>query len=141
MPISLSSLSSSGGGVWNAGEVFTTTESWTAPADVTSVYVTVRGGDGTSANLNGNPGRSYGVSNGTDGGDSSAFGITASGGTKGQNVASGYVDSNVVAWGQGYSAAEGGLKTFIASVVPGNSYTMTVGSGPNSYISIMYVEG
>jgi hypothetical protein len=129
-----------GGGVWNTGVVITTSQSWTAPAGVTFVFVIVRGGDGTNAATQGNPpNRNVHVASGTAGGNSSAFGQTAVGGPEGKMVNASYVDSNVVSWGQGYGGREGGTRTFIASVVPGDSYSIVIGTGANAHVSIMYI--
>lgn len=121
----------------NAGEVFTSSGTWTVPAGVTYVYVTLRGGNGTPAAFIGS-GLNNASTVGTAGGNTSAFSITANGGLEGANFRGAV--SRDSATSQGRGPGDGVTIMAIVSVTPDNTETITVGSGIGSYVSIMWSE-
>lgn len=133
------SSSSSGGSKEKRVDLITSTQSWTAPAGVTyAIAHLVAGGGGGGGNQ----------ANGTSGGTSSAFGQNFLGGTGGNRFGgiyntssgvsagintgrggSGQADSSTSAQGLSGNGQGSSTMLFGSSVVPGTSYTITVGAG------------
>ena len=126
----------------NAGEVFTTSGSWTVPAGVVFAHVILRGGDGGYAAATGMPSNNNQiVTAGTAGGNTVAFSTTANGGLGGQNYArsqaiGGGGPITCVAHGQGPTSGVA-IETIVA-VTPGATETITVGSGTGAHVSIRW---
>lgn len=114
----------------NTSQVFTTSGTFTVPAGVTSVFVRVRGGDGGRA--------SQAIPNntvvGTNGGTTSVSTISAAGGLGGWTSASNA--SGGFAEGQGPLPGTT-VESFLA-VTPGDSLTVTIGSGTGSHAIISW---
>ena len=126
--IEIGGSSGGGGGGLNAGELFTTSGTWTVPAGVTYAHVTVRGGNGADVNWNS---AAPVTLNGASGGTSTALGVSASGG------GGGYLRcSNPFSFHR--TARDGITVSAIVAVTPGASETITIGSGLGSHVSIMW---
>jgi hypothetical protein len=139
MPI-FSSTPAAGGGKEKRVQLFNATGTWVAPAGVTYAIAHLMSGGG--------PGGAYNVASAV-GGNSSAFGTSHTGASTAQEIGFGYTTNDYVGLdgrpntGQGGSgfcqneqrgptAPEGfesTIKKVGAVVVPGTSYTITVGAG------------
>lgn len=120
----------------NQSQVFTASDTWTVPSDVTFIHVKVVGGTGSEVDFN------YAVTgpvSGAAGGTTTVGSISAPGGaggyTYGQNIA--YNNTAGTIFGMrgplpGYST-----EAFV-STIPGESITVTVGSGTGSYATISW---
>jgi hypothetical protein len=136
MAISLAGLSGGGGAPLNTSQVFKTSGTFTAPADVTNVEVLARGGNGGASS----------------GGASSFNSVSASGGDarvqdEKQNTSGssyyppGYGARQVgygFAFGFGFAGQGAESIKFFSQVTPGNSYSVVVGSGPGSHVVISW---
>lgn len=114
----------------NSSQLFTSSGTWTVPDGVTSIFVRVRGGDGSrSSYSNASP---Y-TSNGSTGGTTSVDTISAVGGSGGY-----YWQTSSV------NASESGLPGVIVesflSVTPSSTLTVTIGSGNGSHAVISWGE-
>ena len=97
------------------GQTFTTSQNWTVPAGVTSVFAIVIGGGGAG-------GGAYTNGAGPSGGASSFGAITALGG-------SGGAPSSGAGASVAYDGTDGGIKCAVVSVSPGQVISVVVGTG------------
>lgn len=118
----------SSGGL-NSSQIFTTSGTFTVPAGVTSVFIRVRGGNGsdvglsTSANVN-----TAGASGGTTtvGNYSAAGGVGAA------------IRTDTTYRALGKSLTNGVVVEGYQSVTPGQSLTVTIGSGTGAHAVISW---
>lgn len=118
----------------NNSQVFRSSGTFTVPSGVSKVHVKLRGGNGTAASFYGGSG---GQGYGTAGGNTTVLGVTAEGGPAGSSGISGTGNSTYV--GHDASPAHNPvIIEFYSDVTPGQSVTVTVGSGLGSYAIISW---
>jgi hypothetical protein len=140
MAVSFFPAPSAGGGgaavALNQSARFTASGNWTAPAGVTSAYVTLRGGNGTDGGFYFN-GSNRGSQAGADGGSAVAFGVTAVGGQGSRSQLG--VTPGSTSTTQAMQPNNPPVEiNFFATVVPSTSYSITIGTGGGAYASISW---
>jgi hypothetical protein len=125
-----------GGGKTKRVELFNATGTWVAPARVTYAIATLVSGGGSGGLRN--------STGGNTGGSSSAFGVSHEGGRggggnrgtftisrngKNAQANTGHGGTGATNSGSATNGADSYPKTFGSTVVPGTSYTITVGAG------------
>lgn len=121
----------------NKSETFTASGSWTVPDGVTFAFVELVGGQGLRS---GNPAPTGNVTvQAGDGGDTSAFGVTAVGGLGGR-ARHLQTNSPSARYGLTEDGRQGERVALFVDTTPGATETITIGAGGQGRVTISWVE-